>query len=202
MTAALIADISTNRAQRRSLKQRRRLEVVPRPNANKARATASATGRPVPQSPSGTLVTVTSLGMSGTPLLTAEQAVVLNLFGRPPVAYHRQFVDLAGSVTAALWLSHAIELAQTGGQPDVALTQAACSEATGLTRREQETARAKLRAAGLITERRAGRQVLVHLHLHAIAERLLAVCQAMPPYAIASGLTEEAGQDARQPQRA
>jgi hypothetical protein len=201
MTAALIADISTNRAQRRSLKQRRRLEVVPRPNGNKSRAAASATGRAVPQSG-----TVTPLGMSGlsgspgSPLLTAEQAVVLNLFGRPPVAYHRQFVDLAGSVTAALWLSHAIELAQTGGQPDVALTQAACSEATGLTRREQETARAKLRAAGLITERRAGRQVLVHLHLHAIAERLLAVCQALPPFA--SSLTDEASEDARQPQRA
>jgi hypothetical protein len=195
MTAALIADISTNRAQRRSLKQRRRLEVVPRSNVKPARAAASsAATRPVPQPPSGT---VAPLGMSQ---LTAEQAVVLNLFGRPPVAYHRQFVDLAGSVTAALWLSHAIELAQTGGQPDVALTQAACSEATGLTRREQETARAKLRAAGLITERRVGRQVLVHLHLHAIAERLLAVCQAMP--SDASGLPQEAGPDARQPQRA
>src|SRR5881397_172442 len=48
-------------------------------------------------------------------VLLAEEAVLLDLFGRPPVAFHRSFVDIAGGVSGALWLSHAVALTQEPG---------------------------------------------------------------------------------------
>ncbi|MFX8191763.1 hypothetical protein ABTL14_19710, partial [Acinetobacter baumannii] len=38
------------------------------------------------------------------------QAAILELFGSAPVAFHRPLVELTGSVTAALWLSNALDL--------------------------------------------------------------------------------------------
>jgi len=87
--------------------------------------------------------------------LPAEQALVLDLFGQPAIAFHRVYVDVAGGcVKAALWLSHAIALAarQPGAPASLEMTTQDCLEATGLSRREQETARAKLRGLGLIAE--------------------------------------------------
>lgn len=109
--------------------------------------------------------------------LAAQEAVLLELFGRQPVAFHRSFVDVTGSVTAALWLSHAISLAQqTDASAPLLLSQDDCSAATGLSRREQETARARLRAAGLLGETRQGRQIAYRLDFQALAAQLLLVC--------------------------
>src|SRR5437870_5022097 len=47
--------------------------------------------------------------------LSAEEAVLLDLFGRPPVVFHRSFVEIAGGVSGALWLSHAVALSQEPG---------------------------------------------------------------------------------------
>ncbi len=47
--------------------------------------------------------------------LLLEEAVLLDLFGRPPVVFHRCFVDIAGGVGPALWLSHAVALMQAQG---------------------------------------------------------------------------------------
>lgn len=114
---------------------------------------------------------------SGTaPQLTPQEAVVLELFGRAPVAFHRVFVDVTGSVTAALWLSHAIGVAKQAGDDMFQMSQEECSEATGLSRREQETARARLRAAGLVAEARQGRLVGYRVDFQAIAARLLTCC--------------------------
>lgn len=108
---------------------------------------------------------------------SAQEAVLLELFGRAPVAYHRAFVDVTGSVTAALWLSHAIGLAQQGdATASFQLSQDDCHAATGLSRREQETARARLRAAGLMSETRQGRLIGYRLDFQALAAQLLLVC--------------------------
>lgn len=45
---------------------------------------------------------------STTPHVTAAEAVMLELFGREPIAFHRVYVDITKSVTAALWLSNAV----------------------------------------------------------------------------------------------
>jgi hypothetical protein len=111
------------------------------------------------------------------PPLAAQEAVLLELFGRQPVAFHRAFVDVTGSVTAALWLSHAIGLAQQAdASAPFQLSQDDCNAATGLSRREQETARARLRAAGLMSETRQGRQIGYRLDFQALATQLLLVC--------------------------
>ncbi|MBW8831355.1 MAG: hypothetical protein JF606_18415 [Burkholderiales bacterium] len=107
--------------------------------------------------------------------LTPEQAVLLDLYGQTPVAFHRVFVDLTASVTAALWLSHAVALVQqrTGQEGAFLLSQEDCHQATGLSRREQESARARLREIGFLTEQRRGRLVEHRIDMELLAQRLL-----------------------------
>ena len=150
----------TNRQQRRAEAQRKPLRPVVR-TSPKPRIDASA----APMLPADRL--------------QPEHTVQLELYGKPPVAFQRVFVDIAGSVTAALWLSHAVDMVQqepsgVSGDRTFSLTQEACQQATGLTRREQETARARLRALGLLTEARRGRQIACRLDLPELARRLLA----------------------------
>lgn len=79
------------------------------------------------------------------------------LFDRP-VAFHRVFVGLGAGVTGALLLSQAIywskRSADDGGW--FFKTAADWEEETGMTRREQETARKRLRSAGFIHEELRG----------------------------------------------
>ncbi|MFZ1862267.1 MAG: hypothetical protein WAV81_16635 [Candidatus Competibacter sp.] len=78
---------------------------------------------------------------------------LLRLLDRP-IAFHRCFVDLAGSITAALMLSQAIYWQQRTRDPDGwwFKTRDEWQEETGLGRREQETARRKLRKLGVLRE--------------------------------------------------
>ena len=107
--------------------------------------------------------------------LTHEQAVLLDLYGQQPLAFHRVFVDITGSVTSALWLSHAVGLAnsRSGDEGIFSQSQDECQHATGLSRREQEGARARLRDIALLSERRLGRVVEYHLDLRRLAQQLL-----------------------------
>lgn len=151
----------TNRQQRRAKARRALRPVQVAPVSVKPRIDESA----APVLPAATL--------------RPEHMVLLDLYGQPPVAFHRVLVDIAGSVTAALWLSHAVDMVQQemngeGGDGTFTLTQEACHRATGLTRREQETARARLRDLGLLTEARRGRQIACRLELPELARRLLA----------------------------
>jgi hypothetical protein len=152
----------TNRQQRRAEARRKPLRPAPIVRTSpKPRIDASA----APVLPAAKLL--------------PEHMVLLDLYGQPPVAFHRVLVDIAGSVTAALWLSHAVAMVQQemsgeGGERTFTLTQEACHQATGLTRREQETARARLRDMGLLTEARRGRQIACRLDLPELARRLLA----------------------------
>jgi hypothetical protein len=87
---------------------------------------------------------------------------VFALLGRGCVAFYPRLADLSGSVTAALLLGQC--LYWTRGvlrqQPDrngwFWKTSAEWRRETGLTRREQDSARRRLRALGLLAEQRRG----------------------------------------------
>ena len=90
---------------------------------------------------------------SPNPTETLGLPQLLRLLDRP-IAFHRCFVDLAGSITAALMLSQAIYWQQRTRDPDGwwFKTRDEWQEETGLGRREQETARRKLRKLGVLRE--------------------------------------------------
>lgn len=77
-----------------------------------------------------------------------------------PIAYHRVFCTIAGSATAGLLLSQMyywsrnVTATERGGW--FWKSEEDWEEETGLTRREQQTARAHLRGRGLIEEKREG----------------------------------------------
>lgn len=95
------------------------------------------------------------------------QAAILELFGSAPVAFHRPLVELTGSVTAALWLSNALDLVRvdpSNRSDSFEMSKEECERHTGLTRREQETARLKLRELGIISEQRTRSRILFTLN--------------------------------------
>lgn len=75
-----------------------------------------------------------------------------------PVAYYAAFAKAMGSVDAGVFVSQFFYWHGKGHDPDgwVYKTQAEIEEETGLTRRNQETARKKLRALGVLEERYTG----------------------------------------------
>ena len=86
-----------------------------------------------------------------------DPALLLEILGQAPIVFHRIFVDITGSVTAALWLSYALyalEERRAGDDGWFSKSQDEWQRDTGLTRREQETARKRLRALELLEERR------------------------------------------------
>jgi hypothetical protein len=102
-----------------------------------------------------------------------EQMAVLDLYGQDAVAFQRSFVDIAGGVVGALWLSHALSVIARHRDESFVITQEECEAATGLTRRQQETARQRLRTTGILTERRCGRQLEACLNLTVVANLLV-----------------------------
>jgi hypothetical protein len=82
------------------------------------------------------------------------QKVIRLLLDRP-IAFHRAFVTMSGSVTAALFLSQAVYW-QNRMDGWFWKTQEQWEEETGLTRREQESARNRLKDLGVIREERRG----------------------------------------------
>ena len=103
--------------------------------------------------------------------------MLLEILGQAPIVFHRLFVDLTGSVTAALWLSYALAaLDSPAAMADgwFGKSQDDWRRDTGLTRREQESARRRLRDLGLIEERRGMGEALAFrvdcVRLHALIE--------------------------------
>ena len=84
-------------------------------------------------------------------------AHLLHLLDRP-IAFHRCFVTLAGSITAALMLSQAIYWQKRTKDHDGwwYKTRDEWTAETGMKRKEQEGARRKLRKLGLLHEQRRG----------------------------------------------
>jgi hypothetical protein len=75
-----------------------------------------------------------------------------------PVGFHRALADVGGGATAGLFLSQALYWSRRTADPAGWFwkTQQDWQAETALTRREQETARARLRATGVLQERHAG----------------------------------------------
>lgn len=76
-----------------------------------------------------------------------------------PIVFHKVYKKITGSVTAALMLSFATQLSEEiepsrGGW--FTLDAEAWEEETGLTRKEQITARKHLRELGILDERKQG----------------------------------------------
>lgn len=71
-----------------------------------------------------------------------------------PIAFHRVFVSISGSVTGAVFLSQALYWSKRTTSSDGFFykTQAEWEEETGLSRREQETVRKRLKAIGILSE--------------------------------------------------
>lgn len=82
---------------------------------------------------------------------------ILNLLDRP-IAFNRTFVDLGVGITGALMLSQCVYWSTRTQRGDgwFYKTQAEWSDETGLSRREQETARKRLVARGYLDEDRRG----------------------------------------------
>ena len=98
-----------------------------------------------------------------------EFAIIWQLLGRH-IAFHRRLVDLTASVKAALllsqtiyWTRHGRDLARTGGWFLKTTEQWAME--TGLTAKEQTTARAVLRELALLDEQRLGMPAKLHFRL-------------------------------------
>ncbi|MEI2518088.1 hypothetical protein V8943_17925, partial [Acinetobacter baumannii] len=69
--------------------------------------------------------------------------------------------------TAALWLSNALDLVRvdpSNRSDSFEMSKEECERHTGLTRREQETARLKLRELGIISEQRTRSRILFTLN--------------------------------------
>lgn len=91
----------------------------------------------------------------------------LKLFDRP-IAFHRCYVDLTGSVIAALFLTQAEDwqrsaAAQAGGWWEKTAEQ--WTDETGLSRREQENARKILKELGILHEKRAGAPAKLYFYI-------------------------------------
>jgi hypothetical protein len=108
------------------------------------------------------------------PPLTIEQEAMLELLGQPPVTYHRLLVDVCGSLTAAIWCSLAIRLTKEQSAEDLSFELSAdeCELRTGMTRREQETARTKLRKLGLLEQKRRRHGMAYRMDLNALDHRI------------------------------
>jgi len=92
--------------------------------------------------------------------VTLPPELLLEVFAEP-IMFHRCYVALTGSVTAALLLSYASYTTEQiadeqAGDGWFVKTVAQWQRDTGLTRSELETARRKLKAQGLWEERRHG----------------------------------------------
>jgi hypothetical protein len=112
-------------------------------------------------------------------LLFGEDSAHLleELFDRP-VAFHRIFVKVTGSVNAALMLSQAIYWSKRTKKEAAKWfykSQAEWEEETGLTRYEQEHARKLLRSSGVWDEQLKGVPATLwyHIDLERLQDRLL-----------------------------
>lgn len=89
-----------------------------------------------------------------------KRSILPELLDRP-IAFQRSFVTITGSVTAALFLSQAVYWANRS-DGWFWKTQAQWEEETGLSRREQDTARKNLTHSGVLREELRGAPAKLH----------------------------------------
>src|SRR5262249_45025453 len=98
-----------------------------------------------------------SKAVAGSAMSTTGRHISRKILDRP-IAFHRCFVTVAGSVSAALMLSQAIYWCQRTGRGSgwFYKSHLQWEDETGLTRHQQVTARKLLRASGVWFEERRG----------------------------------------------
>lgn len=98
-----------------------------------------------------------AVGFALDPERGIDPSLLLELFGQAPIVFNRIYVDIAGSVTAALWLAYAVyHVCERESAPGnwFRKSQHDWLRETGLSRREQESARKQLRILGVLEEQR------------------------------------------------
>ena len=97
-----------------------------------------------------------------------NQIASLKLALQHPIPYHRVLATVGGGASAGLFLSQCWYLTLRTTDRDLwwSRTQAEWERETGLSRREQETARKKLRARGLLEEKKAGVPAKLYFRLN------------------------------------
>ncbi len=100
--------------------------------------------------------------------ISEDQARILDLLDRP-IAFHRAFVPIAGSVAGAVFLSQLVYWSKRSSQEDGSIykTQKEWEEETGLGRIEQENVRRILCEAGVLLETRKGIPCRLYFKLQA-----------------------------------
>lgn len=98
-----------------------------------------------------------------------------------PIAFHRPFVDLGVGVTGALMLSQAIYWSKRTRDADgwFYKTQIDWQDETGMTRTEQDNARKRLKAIGVLQEHKKGVpcKVYYRIDFEALQTRLQETCK-------------------------
>lgn len=137
--------------------------------------------------------------MSGKVNVQLEAAIHAILYDQP-VAYHPVVAKAVGSVTAGILLSQLLYWTPRGGDPDgwIWKTQDQIYEETGLGRREQETARRYLVAAGVLEEKRAGVPAKLFFRIDVTALTVL-IGTAKTGGTSQSSMAESANQERRDP---
>lgn len=97
-----------------------------------------------------------------------EKQLLINLLMDKPVAYHADIAKAIGSVNAGLFVSQLMywtgkEKSQDGF---IYKTQAEWYDELGMGRREQETARKKLKSLGILEEKLVGLPAKLHYKIH------------------------------------
>lgn len=105
------------------------------------------------------------------------------MMASPPIAFHRAFVDITGSATAALLLSACLQEQDDRGSNADGWFSASFDMwnlRTGLSRKEQASARKLLREAHLIQERKEGfpANFEVRIMYDQVSRRLIEVATA------------------------
>lgn len=99
--------------------------------------------------------------------MNSKQALLALLHDRP-VAYHPVLVRVTGSVSAGLFLSQLLYWHGKGSDQEgwIYKTRDEIAQETGLTRREQEGARKRLRDQGVVEEQLKGLPATVHYRVN------------------------------------
>lgn len=110
---------------------------------------------------------------------TIDPQLLLALFGQAPVTFHRLYIDITGSASAAIFLAYALH---TVAESEASATDAWWSKSqeqwtaeTGLSRREQESARKRLKFLGVLEEQKQQNAPLLY---HINAQQLYALMQS------------------------
>ena len=109
--------------------------------------------------------------------ITVNRAVIMKALNGP-IAYYKPFAHVVGDVCAGVFLSQMFYWHDKGHDPDgwVYKTQKEIEDETGMTRYNQETARRKLVALGILEETRKGLPATMHFRLD--LGRLFALMEA------------------------